>query len=1408
MPEQAEIVQELYNRMGSLPPDKQAIVGELARRFNVVAPSRVGAQMSDATKAAALQSMRDDNPYNFQDAGGGGFWDSAKDAFSGALHGLAHLPTFAEMGPNLTAEGTKDLPAGTVGRVADQAGAGNLAGAMGTVAGTGAGLAAPALVGEGLHLAPRALGKVASALPRPGFKVQLDPAEASAVAYGHEQGVQMPTSVLTGSPIAANSEKILQHFPLASGVAKTARAAEQSTLAAAGAREVESLAPSNTYGAPVPQPLDVGEAIHQSAIANERAHSAKADDAYAVFRSIESQPEHTRTVQTGAKRVEAGLDEGGNPQFKTVPVTEDVQLPVDYRPLKAAVKPLLEETLRPMSIAQEQSSTGIKAMRNILDAPDFVSASTADQDLGALKGIMRDSPQSRSVGQAKFAADKLSAAVDEAAKRAGPDAVAALQQGREATVNKYDAQDFQRAIGFKDVGTGSVAPGEPVALVNKLTRPGDRSVNLLRSVAEQTPEHLPALAQAVTQGLLDKVTAEAGMGKPTTALTEWNKVGPQTKSILFQQPAKIQNLTDFFTLAKKLSENPNPSGSGTMLAMVKGAGLVITSPVTGIPILLGAKPLARMLFTPTGSRNLIAGLKMPAGSSAGGVLAAQILKQAGPEAQPVPASASGVSTNARAAAAQSGEAINGTEPGTSRQGSAAAPSAGASPAAGPATAGTTSGGAVGSSDTRIPVPGGTGPGYRARYRVRELDELQPSHNGLTFQPNTRYALTNDRNYSNAVNQQKIIAGASRQEFNPALHITDNPDASNGPVLTDEAGNVIGGNGRTMMLQRVNASNPKGAADYRAMLEAKAGQFGIDPASIAGMKKPVLTREIPDSEFVGPAGKQNAVTDFNKSGTASLTPAERSIADSRRVSPGTLDDISARLDAKGSDASIADILQGKAGGQVLAKLIDDGVVAPGERGSLMKGDGELTDGGKNRIEQLVLGRFFQDPAQMDSIAPTIRNQVGRIAAPLAQIEGKPDWSLTPDVREAVTILEQAQKLGIKNIDDFLRQDGLFGNTKYSEQAVTLARALKTMPAEKLKAAARQYAGDASFAAKGASMFGSDPTPAESFAEAFGGAKAPVNALSPMLADSPRAMASDGADAVPMAGDPKRLSPKFLDMHADAKSELTFNQQRITSLERNLAKSLQEKAGLSEDDPMSQVLDRNVSLFRDELRTRRARVGELKREVDVFSRPLNEVPVADSVEVGDSLASQRIHRDVISGLHDQFPELTENLADRGLVKRLIIGHELYDYANDPTVGNALGLATSKGSVYLQTADAWTKRPANRAKLWDQWGTMYFQPSAKQANLAVLLHELAHQYHRQDGAIHFSGPVPAGGDTLQGLYESAKANDRVITKYGASNKHEYFAESFVAALMHPELLAERDPAMAHFMQSFLKSRKVKTR
>jgi hypothetical protein len=79
---------------------------------------------------------------------------------------------------------------------------------------------------------------------------------------------------------------------------------------------------------------------------------------------------------------------------------------------------------------------------------------------------------------------------------------------------------------------------------------------------------------------------------------------PDTKKLLFKDPALVREMDNFFLLAKKAAENPNSSGTASVLtALNVGSGVV-------------TYPLAKLFYSPRGVRLLTRALSLPVGSKA------------------------------------------------------------------------------------------------------------------------------------------------------------------------------------------------------------------------------------------------------------------------------------------------------------------------------------------------------------------------------------------------------------------------------------------------------------------------------------------------------------------------------------------------------------------------------------------------------------------------------------------------------------------------------------------------------------------------------------------------------------------------------------------------------------------------
>src|SRR5579864_1906678 len=233
-----------------------------------------------------------------------------------------------------------------------------------------------------------------------------------------------------------------------------AKQVQDAMLAQKGQQVAESVSPTPAT------PESAGTQAAKTLEATSKAQGRAAGEAYSFLVEIENDPENLKTVQIGSNTNPEleGLAKdqtGGNfadlsPEDQTkvlalakklnvdtepVPITKDIPLPVDMRPVKASLQSVYDELKRTMPIAQQQASRGLKAIENIIHGDDYVSASTADTNLGAVKAIEREAPNDKTSFLARKAIDAFSPAVDQAISQAtgASDAIDALQQGRALT---------------------------------------------------------------------------------------------------------------------------------------------------------------------------------------------------------------------------------------------------------------------------------------------------------------------------------------------------------------------------------------------------------------------------------------------------------------------------------------------------------------------------------------------------------------------------------------------------------------------------------------------------------------------------------------------------------------------------------------------------------------------------------------------------------------------------------------------------------------------------------------------------------------------------------------------------------------------------------------------------------------
>lgn len=315
-------------------------------------------------------------------------------------------------------------------------------------------------------------------------------------------------------------------------------------------------------------------------------------------------------------------------------------------------------------------------------------------------------------------------------------------------------------------------------------------------------------------------------------------------------------------------------------------------------------------------------------------------------------------------------------------------------------------------------------GEPAHYEVREADELVPSHSPDTFQPREDYPRgVQERDYlRQAEERQKVLAGAGK--LNPAIVLSDVPEAISGPplVTSGDRALVLGGNGRTMMLQLALRDEAK-RERYRAELLKRGRALGLDEGRIRSMRAPVLVRvmdEIPAD--ADPATLTAAVRRFNESLTQQMSPRLLAVAQANVLSPSSVQSIGELL-AADDTATLRELMRTSA--PALVEILRrDGIITARNSSRWLRPSGDFTDVGKDELEGMFLGRVVGTAERMANTPDSLLNLLERIAPSLVRVAGiNPELDETQTVQRATDLLTRARKAKL-TVDQIAVQTDIF------------------------------------------------------------------------------------------------------------------------------------------------------------------------------------------------------------------------------------------------------------------------------------------------------------------------------------------------------------------------------------------------
>lgn len=245
--------------------------------------------------------------------------------------------------------------------------------------------------------------------------------------------------------------------------------------------------------------------------------------------------------------------------------------------------------------------------------------------------------------------------------------------------------------------------------------------------------------------------------------------------------------------------------------------------------------------------------------------------------------------------------------------------------------------------------------YPAQYKIVSADDITPSNNTdgsvNAFYP--QQYQPRDRTRAGMRKQVEDMAN----KLNPsALGASSN--ANMGAPVINSQGVVLNGNGRTMALKSVYKGKPKQIKAYKDFLKQNAKSLGIDPATIDGIKNPVLVRQVADDAPV-----QDIIN--SKAGGSQMSAGETAKKDADRIKQSTL-----QLASDSGD------LTHESNRKFVNAVLKD-VASPEELNTLYTKTGKISQAGITRVKNAVFAKAYGDDFLLTKMSESTDNNIRNV-----------------------------------------------------------------------------------------------------------------------------------------------------------------------------------------------------------------------------------------------------------------------------------------------------------------------------------------------------------------------------------------------------------------------------------------------
>ncbi len=543
--------------------------------------------------------------------------------------------------------------------------AGNYQAALGGLGGNTAMLLAPGAAMKGLRAAPNTLRSLGNAVKNPAAAIEGSLPQRGTmqgtVAYAQKKGFPTTVGERTGSPMLQSAERMAEMTPGAAGTATDFFMGRNAEIMGEGSRLKQGVGKPKTVvngagnieidkTAAADAVLDRIEgrttdlkaykdkkygAVEEAIERNRSKLQAEQDAAYAA-KVKETEKFNNAEMAYVNKRRQLAANAGQNPDG--IPMPKLKELPkepapvigaeVNLKPIQDKLRGLYEELSQNMPTTQKDASPGYTRLKSIVEEKrSSKSATELDRDLSEIKRVLRSEQKDYAATQSgRYAAATIDAIEGElqgaVEKAGGKPAVQNLLSARKGVKEMHTALDALEQVLPKADGPAANAPAN---LFNRLTEAGDTQFPKLEEIHRIAPRAVKDLGATYVEGLLQKITGEAGQADLSAARTAYNRLGPRTKKLLLGEVAP--EFDEFIRYAPDLIRNINKSGSGYAMQASKlinpGVAVLgfLAGGAEGIGLaaagLGGANAMAKFLFRKGNPTLLMDAMKYPPNSSGG-----------------------------------------------------------------------------------------------------------------------------------------------------------------------------------------------------------------------------------------------------------------------------------------------------------------------------------------------------------------------------------------------------------------------------------------------------------------------------------------------------------------------------------------------------------------------------------------------------------------------------------------------------------------------------------------------------------------------------------------------------------------------------------------------------------------------